>query len=545
MRIMKNMLPAIAMLLVVAGAASPALAQWNSAVGGNAVRSGYVDAVGPTTPDRLWDGVRFTRYVRPVAVDNGIVYAQWNQSGSSFNEVVAFDIASGTELWSVEVPTAGSNPSSERSRVTGVRDGVVYLTRSSSISNPLPIYAYDAATGAGPLWTSQALVTESSQQSVTFAPNGDLIVAGPNGSSGLIRINKNDGTTVWTADVTHPVDDANGAVVCNDTVYAWDVVGSWVVGVKAFDLATGAAKYQSEDMPQGGPAVQQGLFCGNDGKVYAFRAGDDNNMHYLYALEDTGTALVTVWTYLAGYGWASTHGVGPDGSIYTHDRDGHAIRLDQNTGLLLARSASPIPGGSDWDFSPRSAVDADGNVFISSGSYSSGYISAFDVNMNLLWSEYVDTQSLTGPALGANGELVVQTRYQGMIVYGTPANNPVPDIKVNGQDGPLSVTTSDLVNVTISLDPGDQLGLFADWWVYMEKDIAGTWWCRYTGSVPQWYKAPVPIPFAGARLLNFSNYEVLAPRTLPMGTYTWTFSVDDKNGTLEDTYTDSVVLTVN
>ncbi len=45
-----------------------------------------------------------------------------------------------------------------------------------------------------------------------------------------------------------------------------------------------------------------------------------------------------------------------------------------------------------------------------------------------------------------------------------PAYLP-PDIKVNGQDTPISVSQGDPVSVTVGLDPGDYAGLNADWWI--------------------------------------------------------------------------------
>jgi len=42
---------------------------------------------------------------------------------------------------------------------------------------------------------------------------------------------------------------------------------------------------------------------------------------------------------------------------------------------------------------------------------------------------------------------------------------PVPDIKANGSDGPLTIAQQDSLSVTISLVPGTFHGLDADWWV--------------------------------------------------------------------------------
>jgi len=121
----------------------------------------------------------------------------------------------------------------------------------------------------------------------------------------------------------------------------------------------------------------------------------------------------------------------------------------------------------------------------------------------------------------------------------------VPDIKVNGQDGPLFLTTADPVSVAISLDPGELNGDPADWWIYVRRNAGSTWWCRYNGGSPRWNLSGTPLLFAGATLRPVNGFQVLAPRTLPAGTYDWVFSVDERNGILEETFSDTVNLTVN
>jgi hypothetical protein len=125
------------------------------------------------------------------------------------------------------------------------------------------------------------------------------------------------------------------------------------------------------------------------------------------------------------------------------------------------------------------------------------------------------------------------------------AGNPVPDIKVNGDDGPLTVQTTDDVTVTVHLDPGVMDGDPADWWIYVERDNGDEWWAKYrSGLKPKWTKTTVPLRFAGATLRSVNNYTVLGPRTFPTGTFDWHFAVDDKNGFYEGTYIDTATLTI-
>lgn len=406
---------ALAILLLAVTATS---ADWYSAAGGNSQRTGYVDCVGPDEPNRLWEGSIFTRYVRPIVVTDGRIYAPWNQSGSGYNLVVAMDLQTGDELWSVELPTDGSNPASNRSRVSAVRDGQAYLSRGGNNLNPLPLYAHDAVTGDF-IWQSEVPISEYGGQSAVFAPDGDIIVpTGHSPNDFLSRIDKDDGSLVWSTPIDPPTSDAIGAVVLGDKVYSWDWPTHCTVSV--FDLATGTYLYSGPNLVGSGAGVQHGLFVGLDGKIYAPHASGPGMPNFLYALEDTGSSLDIVWTYPSGYGWSSTFGVGPEGSIYSHDEEGHMLRLDSTDGSLIARSLAPIPGhgvGPWYDWSPRLAVDNEGKVFVTNGSFEAGTVSAYDSGMNLLWTEDVGTMSITGPALASTGQLVVQTRFDGMIVY--------------------------------------------------------------------------------------------------------------------------------
>ncbi|MBI2877929.1 MAG: hypothetical protein HYY20_13720 [Candidatus Tectomicrobia bacterium] len=42
---------------------------------------------------------------------------------------------------------------------------------------------------------------------------------------------------------------------------------------------------------------------------------------------------------------------------------------------------------------------------------------------------------------------------------------PVPDIRANGSNGPVTIAPGDNLRVTVALDPGDHEGEPADWWV--------------------------------------------------------------------------------
>jgi len=119
---------------------------------------------------------------------------------------------------------------------------------------------------------------------------------------------------------------------------------------------------------------------------------------------------------------------------------------------------------------------------------------------------------------------------------------PVPDIKANGSNGPVYITTSDTLSVTVGLSAGGYSGHDADWWVV--NDTPFGWY--YYNVVQDLWKPGFSATFQGA-LYTFRDFDVFN-QTLPQGTYTIYFGVDvEMNGVLDidQTYYDSVEVTVS
>jgi len=118
-----------------------------------------------------------------------------------------------------------------------------------------------------------------------------------------------------------------------------------------------------------------------------------------------------------------------------------------------------------------------------------------------------------------------------------PLPGPVPDIKINGSDGPLVLPSGSTVNIGISLDPGNQAGVTHDWWAFATRNSSQTWW-RGPGG---WGTNQVLL-YNGA-LIPVNNYN-LGTATIPGGSWVFNFAVDALNGTYEGTYIDTVVVTM-
>ena len=129
-----------------------------------------------------------------------------------------------------------------------------------------------------------------------------------------------------------------------------------------------------------------------------------------------------------------------------------------------------------------------------------------------------------------------------IIVYGAilDTNPPIPDIKVNGQDGPVTVSSDDTVSVTVKLAAGSRVGQKVDWWV-----------AAY-GSALGWYSYVYPTgwavqltPCVQIEIFNMSSAVNVFQGKLSVGVYVFYFAVDSNaDGKAQGTWRDMVTVTV-
>ena len=410
MSLERNLLTALLALL----SAAPAAAQDWSNQGGNRARNGRTPTVGPTTATPLWtNATDFSLIAWHPYIDDDRVFAiresGFPQSGGAANDaLVAYALGTGSELWRTTLPYAG-NPSTQWiAWIGGAHDGRVYACRAEN-TKPNPIHAYDAATGAL-LWTSVATTEAFAYDGVVFAPDdGDPIVGD---FQKVTRIEATNGTTVWSVVRQRAVSGNCGVAVGANAIYA-DAV---VVGgqtIRKLDLATGAFLYESTLMP--GFTEQNQPFLSPDGTtVYFSRTQNNAAVDFLFAFEDTGTALVEKWRRPVRWTTSHEHGIGADGSVYTFLPNDEFVRLDPATGAVVGTAGVLAPLGGP-NLSPKTAVDANGTVYVSNGWANSpstnGRTWAFDAT--LATQHFVlttDNPNQGGPALGRDGTLVVADR---------------------------------------------------------------------------------------------------------------------------------------
>jgi len=110
------------------------------------------------------------------------------------------------------------------------------------------------------------------------------------------------------------------------------------------------------------------------------------------------------------------------------------------------------------------------------------------------------------------------------------------DIKVNGSNGPLTITENDSVSVTVRLRAGEYQGVMADWWVGGATTNGGYW---YNSSF-DWGKSDTPISVGQWSLFNLQETTILDTQ-LDAGIYTFFFVLDDTpDGIFDITASDHV-----
>ena len=397
-------------LLAAVTAGSLANAQdWNS-WGNGATRNGYVATNGPTDANADWSINQSTIITWAVAVAEGRVFTVRSTGfpGSSGpgDRLHAWSADDGSPLWDAEIPYASGD---WIGYVGGAGNGKVYTARgngSGGTSDDGPITAFDAATG-NIVWTSADTIKGGMYDGFAFATNGDLIVTDNNV---MRRIDHTDGSTVWSATRSASVSGQTAAAVTEDAAFLANTAPGGQIITK-YDLATGAVLYQSEVMP--GFTVQNTPFVSRDGsRVYLSRTQNNDTTDFLYAFDDTGTALEQAWAVETAWTTQQHSGIDRSGRVVTFNRDRELVKLDPATGAEVFNAGVPAGFSLTGNFSPKVAVDATGRVYVSNGWASSpaddGFLNAYSNDLStLLFSVQLGRPNAGGPALTGDGLLVI------------------------------------------------------------------------------------------------------------------------------------------
>ena len=101
----------------------------------------------------------------------------------------------------------------------------------------------------------------------------------------------------------------------------------------------------------------------------------------------------------------------------------------------------------------------------------------------------------------------------------------------------MTIPSTQPISMTVSLDPGQQVGVRHDWWILVQNSSGNTFsWIR-TGD---WISG---IQRAYDGHLTAVNDFSVHYGTIPVGTWLIAFAVDELNNVYEGTYLDTISVT--
>ena len=125
-------------------------------------------------------------------------------------------------------------------------------------------------------------------------------------------------------------------------------------------------------------------------------------------------------------------------------------------------------------------------------------------------------------------------------------NHPRPQIRVNCSEGPVVLSSSAPLSLTVGLAAGTSAGIAADWWLVAVTPL-GLYYATPSGA---WNPAAEPSqiqPIHQGPLLDLLPTEVVYVEGLPPGSYTFHFGIDTlPNGQVDSAqlFFDSVPLAI-
>ncbi len=374
-------------LLLSSIMAATAQTGWNNG-GGNAGRNGYAATAGPLTDSVLWQVNTPGFFGSPLFIEGDKLVTMRFRSPTDA-PVECYNLFNGSLLWSADV-----TGSTGRSLPVGFRDQKVYVVHYTDNMND-SLFALDANTG-NRLWAANLTVAPYITSTAVFDSAGYLYIEG---NQKMYKIDPQNGQQIWQTP-SIPMASGSGEMAINNSTgrgYTLENIGG-VSYVWTINLATGAKLYNRAvpDLQPGGNVPQSALMVGGNGIIYV-QLTEDN----IAALSDNGTQLSLLWqTKIQGNCPFSLMCTGSDGSVYVPS-NGKVLRLDPLAGTILDSSQSITQGGF---YILRASATDNGLIYVTTGE---DYVYAFDLNLNLVWSDYVPVTNTSGVCIAPNGLIAV------------------------------------------------------------------------------------------------------------------------------------------
>jgi hypothetical protein len=182
----------------------------------------------------------------------------------------------------------------------------------------------------------------------------------------------------------------------------------------------------------------------------------------------------------------------------------------------LTFSWAPIPGDTPYVYRLR-IRDYNQRIVWYDSAWSSETTVTVPEGLNLPRGRSYKWQVMTMDAGGSN---LAYTRPRTFTL--NAFRFPKPDVKVNGQDGPVLLDPAQPANIEVALDPGDLLGHRVDWWIGVLTTF-GTYWLNPSLN---WVPSGGPVSVGQYGLFDLSPTSLLSIN-LPVGMYTFFFILDN------------------
>jgi hypothetical protein len=301
---------------------------------------------------------------------------------------------------------------------------------------------------------------------------------------------------------------------------------------------------------------------------------------YVWAVRGVSRPPAAVWktgqiqSYAAGDDGALQRGVPWPEPRFTDHGDGTVT--DNLTGLMWLRDANCFFGSMHWQEALDKVADLNANP---AGYSCSGYSAAYtdwrlpnrkerqsltdfsqyypplpqghpflNVQSFSYWSSTTSATSTDYAWVVSmdSGHVNLNPKFAGHYVWPVRAGQSGSlvhlDIRANGSDGPITVSPSTPVAIDISLNPGDEAGVDAEWWIVVQSPL-GIFWHYYSYVYPSGWVPGIDrcieMPLTHLGSTNVLNMP------LPPGTYRFFFVLDDQIDWIPDgKWMDSVNVTV-
>ncbi len=410
---------------------SVAFGQWSNA-GAYTGRTSNVLTYGPDSPRLAWafDSPSLIAG-QPLSSSGTVVVARSavppeDEAGRPV--IFALDVETGALIWSAPVPyREGDGPATTLAIASRV-----FVTRATS-DHAAPIYELNTLTGA---------IDAVTAESIACDPRDGAI-----GHSGLVvgTVDRLHRLGFWSVPRTALPGGHTGATAgfgSQNAVILDAAPGGFIV--RKLNLTDGSFLYQSDVFPAGTaryPIVS--VFTARRHLIPV--SSEDASASRLYALRDTGDALVLDWTAPIGYSLGGESAALSDGSLITVGPGNVLQRHAVLDGAVIARSTTI----AEFPLRPVYAVDGRNVIYMSTGTGENGRLYAFDSGLHEHFPP-VQHPGIGGIALDASTLFVSDT--QGVYAYRNP---PLPP-----SDCPSCLADYDGSG---GVDGDDIPAFFADW----------------------------------------------------------------------------------